>query len=1031
MIFRTGFFVLTGATPCLEAEAQETKVEEAELCATLAQELRLFGYQIDVERLTVESASRWQAHADVLAQLELLNPATHFEVDFALSAGLGGWRADSPADFLEKEARATDGRLAPILLEDLARNRPSFERNASDAASTAAIEQAWALELGQLPFIEGDRWVHPALGFSLPLPEDWEELEMGLFHFLVPTGADPTVTNITVTSVPNLGDLSLRELSDQSREPLEDLGLGIEVIEIRKHAGHEYLWIEAGEDSELEARATVALYLVDGQQVSINTICASDEWEVRKPAILDLYSGMRFGLDGFQRPEPVEEEFDRDDPPAPHQSFTLTVRDALNGEAVARQVVWIAPFESLLYEDDPTSKEEVARQRGRRFSTDENGQVTISFRDSAHWACARRGEDLGYRSLYLQDGDEEQLWLAPPGDLVARVVDQEGQLVPDVPLGLMLRAKNQSWLIEVQATTRRKAEASWPHVFAKPQGLLKEFDLFLTFAFPHAEPSLVPIRPGDDLSRPVTLTLPPTGSLVVRIDEGASEAGAVGDSNTGDDVDPYYDVSLLDVGDPDQLRYPHVETRADREFRGQPRTTYFPHIGLGLEFDLSVKHDRESERIAGPVEHGQRVEVEVRPGAKREPGTLGWSAAIHARLLDASGVPVVNRRLRWTLVGTNDSIVASGKLRTNEVGQIRLKLLAVEPTDEAVTLMLDPTSADSTSESWSHHLYLHDSGVTYIVGDLHPRGSEEAALAEESTPIPFAQLLGEAQITGTVLLPERPTGAKELEPTGPFAWVEPTLGTRRLSMRMSSYVTGDELHFTVDDLVIGDYLLHVGTQFKEAHPLVSLPVTLDQEGEHELEPIDLRDRLRFVLVRLENEQGDPVDGGVSLSGFGSAHSSVDGALLVAVPLGEVGLIARAKDYRPVHQSVTASECTIRMVPQLPVRLRLTETVDWLGEGYRLTAQLRYKGEPLGEIRPNKSSRATLEGETANVQVEAPGYWEVVWGIRREDGGQIRQRPLRGKNNLPIEIADTREPQEFELQPPTRKEIEKVLKRLSK
>jgi hypothetical protein len=89
-------------------------------------------------------------------------------------------------------AFSDDPDLLPALAQALAKHAPSYVPNPEDAKTTTLAKEALRQRSRQRPHLEGNYWVHPASGLSVPLPDaDWELVLDGGVQILLDDTVEP------------------------------------------------------------------------------------------------------------------------------------------------------------------------------------------------------------------------------------------------------------------------------------------------------------------------------------------------------------------------------------------------------------------------------------------------------------------------------------------------------------------------------------------------------------------------------------------------------------------------------------------------------------------------------------------------------------------------------------------------------------------------------------------------------------------------------------------------------------------------
>ena len=573
--------------------------------------------------------------------------------------GDGEWRVDG---HVVDWVRCVDGALAAPLLEALAAFPCEPRPGSRDAETAAVVDAALEAEQELEPFACDGRWVVPLADLSVPIPEGWEGRTFNGVPILAPDRGGISSGSLLVELQPDLGD-DLDAAGAQLRADCERMQAEIAAVERLELDGREAVCvrIERLKGAAVDSRTVVLLG--EERQLLLFLSQSGQPGEDSEALASALFDGLRFGIDGFERPEP-EEDPDEDEIAAESQHATLRLLDGLSRTPLANQELWIAPTDAVGYSAELERKERDVKARGRRYRTDEKGRARITFRGRHQWVFARCGNVVVSDSVVLRAGEVKELNGYPPADLVVRVVDREGEPVRQVPVAILHRSRGdlRSELREVQRTRTRRGEARWDQVFGQIATWIgaPDDEYYVTFAFPMPDPPRVRIRADDDLSEPIVLTLPPTGELVVRLDPESVELDETARTYTHDPERKMYHPVVCIPGDPWGVEYEAVRGIRAREYRDEEDSIYFPFVGLGMELEARPwVYGYSSHRFTGPTAPEERVVVTLEPhrlveASEPEPPPVGpVDPSIRAsvlQLIDEDGRPVWDARCQFTAV---------------------------------------------------------------------------------------------------------------------------------------------------------------------------------------------------------------------------------------------------------------------------------------------------------------------------------------------------------------------------------------------
>lgn len=321
---------------------------------------------------------------------------------------------------------------------------------------------------------------------------------------------------------------------------------------------------------------------------------------------------------------------------------------------------------------------------GRRFTTDASGRVRVPSVAKRAVVVAHHGVLTGSVEVPSDERGVVRVELADTDDLVVRVVTATGEpasgINVSVDLGFLGTTVGGSAMTDVSGRARfvqfRKNLASSDPL---PQ-------LYLSLDLPFVDKSAHALSTSDLEARFVELTLPPTGTVTVRVrmaDGTVPRRGSLaalapeGDARVvADDVQPAPSRnSSTPAGFLNTFHATPENSRGLNKFDrllggGVPIVdglARFEHVGLGRRWTvrsggsgLEAEHSRE---FAGPTQPGETVTVEL--DFKAQP-IVRW------KLLDANGAPYAKRQIAGQLSklgGTDD-----GKLVSDAEGRVQLAL---------------------------------------------------------------------------------------------------------------------------------------------------------------------------------------------------------------------------------------------------------------------------------------------------------------------------------------------------------------------
>lgn len=285
--------------------------------------------------------------------------------------------------------------------------------------------------------------------------------------------------------------------------------------------------------------------------------------------------------------------------------------------------------------------------------------------------------------------------------LRVRVVDAHGRSASDVPVILRQPLEGRSGYSWGGRPVRTAADGTAKVPIA--ERLEGSWDL--TFAFPLRDPPVLAIDVDAPPPHPVTLTLPETGSLLVRcLDPAGKPAGDAAEVELKTDVWPHGPWQRVKLG-------------ADGSAR-------LPRVGLGLVFELSAKpRDRSlgtkpsKTSGPGPVRAGEEAMLVVTFGAERLPVLVGRFVDENGKPLPAGFVAAIDR-----LEPGDRKSRTWQRVTVDDQGRFRLVVRFVCPPNGTYVTVLERLAADGNFLKEAHKatvdLAPYTAPVDHEIGDV-------------------------------------------------------------------------------------------------------------------------------------------------------------------------------------------------------------------------------------------------------------------------------------------------------------------------
>ncbi len=306
----------------------------------------------------------------------------------------------------------------------------------------------------------------------------------------------------------------------------------------------------------------------------------------------------------------------------------VLVVDKATGAPVPGVEVWHCEMVWSAWSDLAGDRELYVRQNGTRLVSDDTGEVLLPAFAKVVAAVARHGTLYGERVLGTEEpSPPSRLELTPDVTLQVQVVDGAGKPVAGVRVGVQRQAPlatgdlspRLSHVEAVAITQEPDGLATFVHLHHRSPDLL----LAGSWAVVGIEGALAPavrvdFDPRTPPAEPVRLVLPPTGRLVVLVQD--AHGGPMPDERV------YLTPIVARSSDGRDVLAQRISVMS-KQGRGE-----FPHVGLDLDLQVEAwpqEWPRTELRQPGPRTAGEEVVVTLRFD-QRHPVLTG-------RLIDASG----------------------------------------------------------------------------------------------------------------------------------------------------------------------------------------------------------------------------------------------------------------------------------------------------------------------------------------------------------------------------------------------------------
>ncbi len=195
-------------------------------------------------------------------------------------------------------AFSDDTSLLPSLTQALANHPPSFVPDPEDAKTTTLAKEALRQRSRQRPHLEGNYWVHPASGLSVPLPDDdWELVLNGGVQILIDDAEEPEAFLFS-QRFQDLWEHDLKAFTRYAEASLFSNPRYEQVEVVRRSlSGAEVAVVtlrvakEKDDDRALWNRSW--LIPRDGHYFLLNAVVLGDDWDDAQPVFDRIERGLR------------------------------------------------------------------------------------------------------------------------------------------------------------------------------------------------------------------------------------------------------------------------------------------------------------------------------------------------------------------------------------------------------------------------------------------------------------------------------------------------------------------------------------------------------------------------------------------------------------------------------------------------------------------------------------------------------------------------------------------------------------------
>ncbi|MCP5043213.1 MAG: carboxypeptidase regulatory-like domain-containing protein [bacterium] len=379
--------------------------------------------------------------------------------------------------------------------------------------------------------------------------------------------------------------------------------------------------------------------------------------------------------------------------------------DHENGEPAGGVEVFFGDLRELFREGGPGHWSEKLERRGKTHRADASGRLQLPAVKEALVVGARSKGRYG-AALIRRDMTEQHIALVLDQTLHIRVLDDQGEPAPLVPVAIAQRFDEKRWQRRLRLETDDAGSATEPHFQLvrerPPRGGTEDYSAAVPVPF--QQPVVTTFRNDPLPNEPIELRLPPTGSLIIRVvdSEGTAVSSAARITAT-----------VPRKGPPHPSLAPNFDRLVRRKEQGETSVS-FPWLGLGLDLRLHIRFDDDDftweVSAKGPVASGETLTIDV--------PTPTWMGLLRGRLLDPAGRPHADENATF-LITDRSGRIEGEEISTDASGQFVLPF-RVRRTQPPIALEIRAQYADAPA-GVVHAVRALDAGSTNL-GDLHLEG---------------------------------------------------------------------------------------------------------------------------------------------------------------------------------------------------------------------------------------------------------------------------------------------------------------------
>ncbi len=321
-------------------------------------------------------------------------------------------------------------------------------------------------------------------------------------------------------------------------------------------------------------------------------------------------------------------------------------------------------------QDARVEQEDALRSVGKRFLVGADGTVTVVPADGGLWVFARFGLASGAAWLVPPHPEMTDVTIRKDASITVRVVDAVGRGAGNLEIVCALVLQDRVTRLSVRRSRIEDGVVQFRNVFlgVAPDTLHEAGTLEIFPRYAPVPPTRVTVRADAIPVEPITLTLKPVGTVVVKVepDGGTPRRNSEVHLHVGDGSTPAAGVSAL--------QYPSV--RADSQ-----GVATFENVSAGVPLVITARvpgHSGSTIRSEGIPTHGDTITVPMVAGA--------GVPAIRIRLIDESAKPCARVLLACKAAPAVDDAQTIFVDRTDEDGRIERNLPTLPASITAIEL---------------------------------------------------------------------------------------------------------------------------------------------------------------------------------------------------------------------------------------------------------------------------------------------------------------------------------------------------------